>query len=316
MDGKVVPFKSYMVFQFNDPMKSTEISINGSDIKRVRSSRVCQCIFCIRRIIATYKEKEFSILPNGEDENCVFDALALRGTGPPGLYLYDKKNNTITAIQTVKDVAKYKENKISTIKSWAKATDTATNTTAEAIDVDINMMRTTIEPINGTKTIEDAHKQEQLSLNGAANAMNTVTSDNKESKDAKAHGNDLEPQEPQPQDEVGDTFEGDSGTYPPLQNDTEDMFRFGGVGVDEFDDPFRYQRMWVMSNTQNTANGRCLSNGLSVNNLTLCSALSARASITQPSQTAVAAPQVSNSLIEHRNDRSGALLNNANVRSG
>eukprot|EP01083_Nonionella_stella_P107511 311431_1 len=192
MDGKVVPFKSYMVFQFNDPMKSTEISINGSDIKRVRSSRVCQCIFCIRRIIATYKEKEFSILPNGEDENCVFDALALRGTGPPGLYLYDKKNNTITAIQTVKDVAKYKENKISTIKSWAKATDTATNTTAEAIDVDINMMRTTIEPINGTKTIEDAHKQEQLSLNGAANAMNTVTSDNKESKDAKAHGNDLD----------------------------------------------------------------------------------------------------------------------------
>eukprot|EP01083_Nonionella_stella_P166868 559263_1 len=136
--------------------------------------------------------KEFSILPNGEDENCVFDALALRGTGPPGLYLYDKKNNTITAIQTVKDVAKYKENKISTIKSWAKATDTATNTTAEAIDVDINMMRTTIEPINGTKTIEDAHKQEQLSLNGAANAMNTVTSDNKESKDAKAHRNDLD----------------------------------------------------------------------------------------------------------------------------
>eukprot|EP01083_Nonionella_stella_P008178 23580_1 len=192
MDGKVVPLKSYMVFQFNDPMKSTEISINGSDIKRVRSSRVCQCIFCIRRIIATYKEKEFSILPNGEDENCVFDALALRGTGPPGLYLYDKKNNTITAIQTVKDVAKYKENKISTIKSWAKATDTATNTTAEAIDVDINMMRTTIEPINGTKTIEDAHKQEQLSLNGAANAMNTVTSDNKESKDAKAHRNDLD----------------------------------------------------------------------------------------------------------------------------
>eukprot|EP01083_Nonionella_stella_P154827 499355_1 len=31
---------------------------------------------------------------------------------------------------------------------------------------------------------------------------------------------------------------------------------------------------------------------------------------------AAAAPQVSNSLIEHRNDRSGALSNNANVRSG
>eukprot|EP01083_Nonionella_stella_P216831 778943_1 len=59
---------NYMVFdgnylvmfldQLNHPIKLVENSINRSDVKRVRSLRVCQCICCIRRIIAEYKENE------------------------------------------------------------------------------------------------------------------------------------------------------------------------------------------------------------------------------------------------------------------